>query len=175
MIRTDRIRGKGHPPFRTGNFPFRSGGCHFPCILSVQTTHGRPGVLGPGPARRVGHITMVILTSVRKVGTPSRNPHVSWLRTHVFLQGLGGKWQFRPRAKREGSLSMVFIGPKHPKPSRGQSRAGFWKSRNANMSFGPIEYRENDTLRFGQELFGEKTEVLTSHVLSRSKRHISIS
>ena len=67
-------------------------GVIFPAFYLSKPPMAAPESLGPGTAGRVGHITMVILTSVRKVGTPSRNPHVSWLRTHVFLQGLGGKW-----------------------------------------------------------------------------------
>ena len=98
--------------FRNGNVPFgpieygekdtlrlgpeilrsETEGVIFPAFYRSKPPMAAPGLLGTGPARRVGYITMVILTSVRKVGTPSRNPHVSWLRTHVFLQGLGGKW-----------------------------------------------------------------------------------
>ena len=67
-------------------------GVIFPAFYRSKPPMAAPGLLGPGTAGRVGHITMVILTSARKVGTPSRNPHVSWLRTHVFLEGLGGEW-----------------------------------------------------------------------------------
>ena len=67
-------------------------GVIFPAFYLSKPPMGAPGWLGPGTAGRDGHIPMVILTSVRKVRTPSRNPHVSWLRTHVFLEGLCGEW-----------------------------------------------------------------------------------
>ena len=78
-------------------------GVIFPAFYRSKPPMAAPGLLGPGTARRLGHITMVISTSARKVGTPSRNPHVSWLRTHVFLEGLGGKWPFRPRASQKAA------------------------------------------------------------------------
>ena len=85
-------REKGTLRFGPEIFRPETEGVIFPAFYRSKPPMAAPGLLGPGTARRVGHITMVILTSVRKVGTPSRNPHVSWLRTKVFLEGLGGEW-----------------------------------------------------------------------------------
>ena len=79
---------------RYGPAIFRSEteGVIFPAFYRSKPPMAAPGLLGPGPARRFGRFTAVIPRMCGKVGTHSRNPHASWLRTHVFLQGLGGKW-----------------------------------------------------------------------------------
>ena len=117
---------------RFGPEIFRSAteGVIFPAFYRSKPPMAAPGLLGPGTARRVGHITVVILTSARKVGTPSRNPHASWLRTHVFLQGLGGidigakSWLSLSQSARAGPRSWPFYhGNIDISPKRSHSRS----------------------------------------------------
>ena len=89
-------------------------GVIFPAFYRSKPPMAAPGLLGPGPARRFGRFTVVIPRMCGKVGTHSRNPHASWLRTHVFLQGLGGidigpkSWHSPSQSARAGPRSWPF-------------------------------------------------------------------
>ena len=100
-------------------FPGRNGGCHFPCILSVQTTHGRPGV-----AR-------------------ARNGRQSWPYYHGNIDIGPKSWHSLSQSARAGPRSSPFyhgnidISPKRSH-SRFAIRASLKKSNHSLSASGRV-------------------------------------